>query len=74
MLTSKQLKDIERLQLEVETHDYLELKLNWEMLQEQDREKLDFMHYEEDELVAFIGLYLFGSTVEVTGMVKPEGR
>lgn len=74
MLTSKQLKDIERLQLEVETHDHLELKLNWEMLRERDREQLDFMHYEEDELVAFIGLYLFGSTVEVTGMVKPKAR
>ncbi|WKA56554.1 GNAT family N-acetyltransferase [Planococcus shixiaomingii] len=74
MLTTKQLYDLERLQKEVEANDDLELKLNWEMLRARDSNQHDFFHYENDELIAFIGLYSFGSTVEVTGMVKPGAR
>lgn len=74
MLTTKQLTDIENLQKEVEAHDELELKLNWDMLRERDSQTLDFFHYAGDELIAFIGLYPFASTVEVTGMVKPSER
>lgn len=74
MLTTRQLQDIERLQKEVETHDELQLKLNWEMLRARESDQLDFLHYENDELIAFLGLYAFGSTVEVTGMVKPSER
>jgi ribosomal protein S18 acetylase RimI-like enzyme len=74
MLTTRQLYDIEQLQKEVETHDVLKLKLNWEMLRARDSDQLDFFHYENDKLIAFLGLYSFGSTVEVTGMVKPCER
>jgi ribosomal protein S18 acetylase RimI-like enzyme len=74
MLTTQQLKDIERLQKKCETHDHLQLKLNWEMLRKRESDQLDFFHYENDELVAFLGLYAFGSTVEVCGMVKPSER
>lgn len=74
MLTRQQLKDIEELQKEVEAHDSVELKLNWEMLRARDSLSHDFFHYENDQLIAFIGLYPFGSTVEVTGMVKPGER
>ncbi|MCL6459449.1 MAG: GNAT family N-acetyltransferase [Gorillibacterium sp.] len=74
MLTTQQLQDIERLQKECEAHDHLQLKLNWEMLRERDSNQLDFLHYENDELVAFLGLYAFGSLVEVCGMVKPGER
>ncbi|MFX3636637.1 MAG: GNAT family N-acetyltransferase [Candidatus Pristimantibacillus sp.] len=74
MLTTKQLKDIEQLQKECETHDHLQLKLNWEMLRNRGSDQLDFFHYENDELVAFLGLYAFGSTVEVCGMVNPSER
>lgn len=74
MLTSKQLQDIEQLQQECEAHDHIQLKLNWEMLRHRDSGQLDFFHYENDELVAFLGLYPFGSTVEVCGMVKPIER
>lgn len=56
------------------THDHLQLKLNWEMLRNRQSDQLDFFHYEKDELVAFLGLYAFGSTVEVCGMVKPSER
>lgn len=74
MLTTQQLKDIEQLQKECETHDHLQLKLNWEMLRNRGSDQLDFFHYENDELVAFLGLYIFGSTVEICGMVKPSER
>ncbi|TQR20598.1 GNAT family N-acetyltransferase [Psychrobacillus vulpis] len=74
MLTSKQLQDIEKLQKECEAHDHIQLKLNWEMLRNRDSDQLDFFHYVNDELVAFLGLYAFGSTVEVCGMVKPSER
>jgi ribosomal protein S18 acetylase RimI-like enzyme len=74
MLTTQQLQDIEQLQKDCETHDHLQLKLNWEMLRKRDSTQLDFLHYENDELVAFLGLYAFGSTAEVCGMVKPSKR
>lgn len=74
MLTSKELQDIERLQKECEAYDKIQLKLNWEMLKNRESDQLDFFHYEQDELVAFLGLYPFGSTVEVCGMVKPINR
>jgi ribosomal protein S18 acetylase RimI-like enzyme len=74
MLTAQQLQDIEQLQKECEAHDHLQLKLNWEMLRNRESNQLDFLHYENDELVAFIGLYAFGFTVEVCGMVKPSER
>lgn len=74
MLTTKQFSDIEQLQKEVEAHDGLEMKLNWDMLRNRYTEGLDFLHYEKDELIAFLGLYPFGSTVEITGMVKPNER
>ncbi|WP_199613818.1 GNAT family N-acetyltransferase [Paenibacillus alkalitolerans] len=74
MLLTQQLNDIELLQQECETHDHLQLKLNWEMLRRREFDKLDFFHYENGELVAFLGLYPFGSTVEICGMVKPSER
>lgn len=74
MLTSKQLLDIEMLQKECEAHDHIQLKLNWEMLRNRETDQFDFLQYENEELVAFLGLYAFGSTVEVCGMVKPKER
>lgn len=74
MLTMEQLYDVEKLQKEVEVFDKIELKLNWDMLRDRESDHFDFLHYENNELIAFIGLYPFGSTVEVTGMVKPRER
>jgi ribosomal protein S18 acetylase RimI-like enzyme len=74
MLEYRQLQDIENLQKEVEANDGLQLKLNWEMLRNRDSKQLDFFKYENGKLVAFLGVYAFGSTAEVTGMVKPSER
>lgn len=74
MLTNKQLYDIKQLQNEVEAHDALELKLNWNMLRTRDFAGHEFLYDENGNLTAFLGLYAFSSTVEVTGMVKPSER
>ena len=74
MPTTKQLQDIEQLQKECEEHDGIQLKLNWDMLRKRENDQLDFFCYNKNELVAFLGLYPFGSTVEVCGMVKPTER
>ncbi|MFC6040999.1 GNAT family N-acetyltransferase [Paenisporosarcina macmurdoensis] len=74
MLTTKQLQDIETLQKECERHDNLQLKLNWEMLRNRETDQLDFLTYDNEELIAFLGVYAFGSTAEVCGMVKPSER
>lgn len=74
MLNTKQLNDIEALQKECEKHDNIQLKLNWDMLKTRFDDNNDFLLYEKDELIAFLGLYPFGTTVEVCGMVKPRER
>ena len=74
MLTTKQLKDIETLQKECEKHNRLQLKLNWEMLRNRETDQLDFLTYDGEVLIAFLGVYAFGSTAEVCGMVKPSER
>jgi GNAT superfamily N-acetyltransferase len=74
MLTNQQLQDIEQLQKICEDHGHFQLKLNWDMLRSRQSDPLDFFHYEDGELTAFLGLYPFGSTVEVCGMVRPDKR
>ncbi|MBS4179086.1 GNAT family N-acetyltransferase [Lederbergia citrea] len=74
MLTIEQLQAIEQLQKECEKEDNMQLKLNWEMLQQREDQSMDFFHMENGELVAYLALYGFGSTVEVCGMVKPSER
>ncbi|MEI4768148.1 GNAT family N-acetyltransferase [Psychrobacillus sp. FJAT-51614] len=74
MLSKQQLLDIEKLQIECEEHDRIQLKLNWDMLSNRASEDLDFLLYKNNELIAFLALYPFGSTVEVCGMVKPSER
>ncbi|SDD01947.1 Acetyltransferase (GNAT) domain-containing protein [Terribacillus halophilus] len=75
MLTVAQLKEIKALQQTVEQYDGIELKLNWDMLENRsESEQTDFMSYEAGQLVGFLGLYSFGSKVEVCGMVHPDYR
>ncbi|MBN3555694.1 GNAT family N-acetyltransferase [Fictibacillus nanhaiensis] len=74
MLTKQQLQDIKKLQIECEVHDDIQLKLNWSMLENRESDQLDLLYYENNKLIAFLGLYPFGSTVEVCGMVKPTER
>lgn len=75
MLTKSQLLEIKELQRICEAYETIELKLNWEMLENREQLKTtDFFHYENGKLVGFLGLYGFGNKVELCGMVKPEYR
>ena len=62
------------LQNACEKVDSIELKLNWEMLRQRVDQSMDFFYEENGELVAYLALYGFGSTVEVCGMVMPDER
>lgn len=75
MLTINQLKDIKDLQTICEHVDGIQLKLNWDMLQNREENvKSDIFYYENGKLVGFLALYGFGSKVELCGMVHPDYR
>lgn len=74
LLTEKQLKDIERLQMVVEQADRIELKLNWYFLHSRMTEDNDFFYYEGDQLLGFLALYYVGGAYELSGMVHPDHR
>ncbi|MCL6602278.1 MAG: GNAT family N-acetyltransferase [Paenibacillus sp.] len=76
MTTIDTLKDVEELQLRCEQFDGISLKLNWDMLRlpptSGGAEWL--VTYEDELLVGFIGLYGFGSEMEICGMIRPGYR
>ncbi|WP_421378880.1 GNAT family N-acetyltransferase [Bacillus salacetis] len=74
MLKEQQLKDIEELQRICENKDGFQLKLNGDMLRSRDHDQDDFFHYEDGKLAGFLGLYGFGSSYELCGMVHPDYR
>lgn len=75
LLTMEQLEEIKALQQVVQRHDSIELKLNWDMLENRsEEEQTDFLTYDSGQLVGFLGLYSFGSKIEVCGMVHPDYR
>ncbi|MDM5200680.1 hypothetical protein QUF79_21915 [Fictibacillus enclensis] len=75
MELQQQLSEIKKLQQQCQAEENLQLKLNWDMLEQRDgNRKEDFFHYEEGELCAFLGIYGFGSKAELCGMVLPACR
>ncbi|MDP5273541.1 GNAT family N-acetyltransferase [Chengkuizengella axinellae] len=76
MLHSQQkLTQIKELQEICEKEEPISLKLNWDNLRTRKvNEKRDFFYEEKGELVGFLGLYLFGTKIEVCGMVHPDYR
>lgn len=76
MTTTDTLRNIEELQERCEQYEGISLKLNWDMLRGPtsvgDTEWL--VTYEDELLVGFLGLYGFGSDMEVCGMVRPGYR
>lgn len=75
MLTEKQLAEIKALQDICEKDGGFQLKLNFEMLENRlENKKEDFFHYEDGQLVGFLGSYGFGNKVELCGMVHPNFR
>lgn len=74
MLNDQQLKDIESLKQVCEQHDESQLKLNEEMLKSRKNDLDDFLTYDGDNLIGFLGLYGFGTSYELCGMIHPEFR
>jgi ribosomal protein S18 acetylase RimI-like enzyme len=75
MLTKEELKNIKTLQEICEKEGNLQLKLNFDMLESRsENRKEDFFHYEDGNLVGFLGSYYFGKKVEICGMVHPDYR
>lgn len=75
MLTSKELEQIQLLQIICENHDNINLKLNWDMLKNRNDElKTDFFYYHNQMLAGFAAIYGFGSEAEICGMVHPDYR
>ncbi|AKG35335.1 GNAT family N-acetyltransferase [Paenibacillus durus] len=76
MATQEILHEIEELQRRCEEYDGISLKLNWDSLRsEPGAGGAQWLYtYEEGLLAGFIGLYSFGSEVEVCGMVRPGYR
>ncbi|KPL57898.1 GNAT family N-acetyltransferase [Rossellomorea vietnamensis] len=74
MLTSKQLQDIKDLQNVCENFEDIHLKLNWEMLKKRQNDQDDFLLYKENHLIGFLGIYGFGDSYEICGMIHPDFR
>jgi ribosomal protein S18 acetylase RimI-like enzyme len=74
MLTTKQLQDIKELQKICENHERINLKLNWDMLKNRQNDQDDFLLYRKNILVGFLGLYGFGDSFELCGMIHPDFR
>jgi ribosomal protein S18 acetylase RimI-like enzyme len=74
MLTSTQLQDIKDLQDVCEDLEEINLKLNWEMLKKRKNDQDDFLLYKEGRLVGFLGIYGFGDSYEICGMIHPHFR
>lgn len=75
MLTKEQLKEIKDLQKQCEEYESIQLKLNWDMLENRENGVInDFFQYEAGKLVGFLALYNFGNKYELCGMVSPIWR
>jgi ribosomal protein S18 acetylase RimI-like enzyme len=74
-LSSQQLQEIRDLEAACRRPGALNLKLNWDMLEKRvENEINDFLCYADQDLIGFLGLYLLGSQIEITGMVHPDYR
>ncbi|GGF88976.1 hypothetical protein GCM10010912_37630 [Paenibacillus albidus] len=76
MTSADTLRNIEELQQRCEQYDGISLKLNWDMLRQPSAAGNTewLVTYEDELLVGFLGLYGFGSEMEICGMVRPGYR
>lgn len=74
-LSSRALDAIGELERQVVEADGGRLKLEWGRLRRRSGERVeDLLWWEDDRLLGFLGLYGFGPTVELAGMVAPDAR
>lgn len=74
-LSSRALLAIADLERRVLEADGGRLKLEWGALHRRSGDSVeDLLWWEEDRLLGFLGLYGYGSTLELAGMVAPDAR
>jgi ribosomal protein S18 acetylase RimI-like enzyme len=74
-LSSRALEAIGELERQVVEADGGRLKLEWGRLRHRAGNRVeDLLWWGEDRLLGFLGLYGFGSTLELAGMVAPDAR
>jgi ribosomal protein S18 acetylase RimI-like enzyme len=74
-LTVSQRDAIADLERRVVASDGGRLKLEWPTLERRSADRVeDLLWWQHDRLVGYLGLYGFGSTPEVAGMVDPSAR
>ncbi len=75
-LSQTELVAIERLMQICNAYEGLDLKINLRILHSRPHDEInDFLYYEQDVLVGFLGLYSFNPHEgEISGMVHPEFR
>ncbi|WMT42864.1 GNAT family N-acetyltransferase [Paenibacillus sp. D2_2] len=67
--------ELQELQAICEQHDQIDLKLNWDMLLNPEEDNsLHLVEYREGRLIAFLGKYVIGGSMEICGMVHPDFR
>lgn len=74
-LAQFQLVEIENLRKICNDYEHLNLKLKMDWLHTPSTNNTNyFLFYQDDGLVGFLGLYGFGTELQITGMVQPEYR
>lgn len=74
-LSSAALEAIAELERQVIEADGGRLKLEWDALRGRAGDRVeDLLWWEGDRLLGFLGLYSFGSPIELAGMVAPDAR
>ncbi|WP_178075978.1 GNAT family N-acetyltransferase [Paenibacillus oralis] len=67
--------DVAALQKAVEQQDGISLKLNWDtLLAGKEDDGVHLADFKDGKLVAFLGKYSFGGSLEICGMVHPDYR
>lgn len=75
-LSPQELQEVRKLWEACNSHDHIEIKLNWSTLSDRPAGVTnDFLFYRDDRIVGFLAIYSFLSTeVEISGMVHPDAR
>jgi ribosomal protein S18 acetylase RimI-like enzyme len=75
-LSPQELEEVRKLWEVCNSHDRIEIKLNWGTLSNRPSGVTnDFLFYQNDRVVGYLAIYCFLSTeVEISGMVHPEAR
>ena len=74
-LSPRALDAIAELERSVVAADGGRLKLEWGRLRRRAGDRVeDLLWWDRDRLIGFLGIYGFGSSLELAGMVAPDAR